>query len=477
MAHGNVTVPALAFARPVAKPEIKEVLDLDTGEFVDAVSLIGGQRYQALIDGRGKIVERMTSDRPQYACSMCGVPVYLVSTSEKCFFFRHRVEDGSCPACTRSPLSFEEICALKYHGLRESEPHIRIKGLIEKSLLADSSFAEVALERTWRGTADAKQYRRPDVQAVRAGQKLAIEVQLSTTFLSVVVGRRMFYRAEGALLAWVFGGFDPSYRRLTTDDLLFSNNSNVFVIDDETADRSVKEGRFLLRCHYRRPVRNSNEVADEWVEEIVPFAELTQDLEGQRLFLFDYEAAERDLRARIAREAIEREEKRERELRDAFSSFWCGKGSYMSWTPDNLAEWSRLRMALTARGLTVPTYPDGDPELRAMLNVLFSAKEGRVIGWDFKTLAQVGHHLNEKRPRQLLAFGYALRQYNRSSQIESEDGTGKWSKKTERIAARLRRYDADLLPDGQLLPVMEFLFPEVASQVAAYLGRASKAGS
>ena len=91
MAYGNVTVPALAFARSVAKPEIKEVLDLDTGEFLDAVELISSQRYQSLIDLRSKIVERLSSDRPQYACSMCGVPVYLVSTAEKCFFFRHRV--------------------------------------------------------------------------------------------------------------------------------------------------------------------------------------------------------------------------------------------------------------------------------------------------------------------------------------------------------------------------------------------------
>ena len=339
--------------------------------------------------------------------------------------------------------------------------------------MADNSFSDVATEQTWRASTDAKKYRRPDVQAVRSGQKLAIEVQLSTTFLSVVVGRRVFYREEGALLAWVFGGFDPSHRRLTTDDLLFSNNSNIFVIDDETADRSVSEGKFHLRCHYRRPVRSRDEVTDEWVEEIVPFADLTPDLEGQRLYLFDYECAERGLRTQIANEIIEQRERAEQDLREAFSVFWCGKGTYMSWADDSLDEWNDLRAKLAARSLDVPTYPDSDRELRAMLNAIYSARKGRPIGWDFKTLTQVGHHLFVTHPRQLLTFGYALRQYDRAAQIQSEDGTGNWSRKKERIAERLRRYDPELMPDDQLLPVMQFLFPEVAGQVASYLIRSA----
>ena len=43
---------------------------------------------------------------------------------------------------------------------------------------------------------------------------------------------------------------------MTTDDLLFSNNSNVFVVDDETARISEERKRFHLRCHFRRPFLN-----------------------------------------------------------------------------------------------------------------------------------------------------------------------------------------------------------------------------
>jgi len=491
MAFGNVTVPPLASAQSVRKPEIGEVLDLDTGEYIEAIGFIRGHRYQALIETRNKILERMRAERTHYVCALCGVAVYLCSTAEKQFFFRHRIEDGSCPARTRSPLSYEEICARKYHGLRESEPHRRIKKLIEDSLAADATFTEIASEKNWKSSDDAKRFRRPDVQATREGNRFAFEVQLSTTFLSVVVGRRMFYRDEGALLAWVFGSFDPAYRRLTTDDLLFSNNSNVFVVDEETVARSIEARAFQVRCFHRIPVRNQGELTDDWVEAIVPFGELTQDRDGQRLFYFDYERAERELHDEIAREeaegvarkvALEAErvaravsdeaEKLERE-RQVFLDFWRSKGRYWISNVQNGERWAVARNILVTQGLDMPLYPDGDSELRAMLNALVSAMDGRPVGWDFKRLVEVGHHLLSAHPRQLLAFGYANRQFERGQLIDRQDGSGKWKAKCKVIAARLKVYAPSLMPDRRLLPHMRFLFPKVAADVDAYLIRAS----
>jgi len=60
------------------------------------------------------------------------VPVYLVSLTSKAFFFRHTIEDGSCPAQTRGAWSHEQIKAMKYHGAQESDAHRRMKVLLEK---------------------------------------------------------------------------------------------------------------------------------------------------------------------------------------------------------------------------------------------------------------------------------------------------------------------------------------------------------
>lgn len=468
----GIAESALAIARAVSKPAIAEVIDLDSGELVEAVRLITGYLYQDLILERGRILARMMAGTPRFICSTCQVPVYLVSRAEEhVFYFRHRHEDGSCPAQTRSPLSFEEICARKYHGLRESEPHKAIKALILRSLEADATFSEIAAERNWRSSDGSGAFRRPDVQAEHPSGRVALEVQLSTTFLSVVVGRREFYRGEGALLLWVFGHFDPGYRLLTTDDLLFPNNSNVFVIDEESTQISEDRGSFHLRCYYRRPVRDGNRVTDRWEERIVAFAELIHDREGQRVFAFDYAAEEAVLRSEIEAEAARWAAARERADREDFLDFWRAYGRGFRHTPDTRNVWAGLRERLTTRGIDLPAYPGLDGEAAAMVTALLSAREGVPVVWKFDKLIQVAHQLAENHPRQLLAFGYALKIYDRDRQIADEDGKGRWRARSAIIGTRMREYDPELLPDAELMPLMRFLFPEVVARVDSYLSR------
>jgi hypothetical protein len=117
MAHGNVTIDANSTASPVENPEITEVLDLRTGKYHLVKELIRSFRYDHLIQERDQIKSALKSE-PLYKCALCPSAVYLVSSPEKRFFFRHRHEDGSCPAQTRSALDRKDILARKYHGLR-----------------------------------------------------------------------------------------------------------------------------------------------------------------------------------------------------------------------------------------------------------------------------------------------------------------------------------------------------------------------
>jgi hypothetical protein len=476
----NITVSPLAQAKAVKDPAIGEVIDLDTGEFVDTVQFISGYLFQAVVEQRVEILARMMAGNPHYVCATCHVPVYLVSRPEEhIFFFRHRHEDGSCPAQTRSALSEQEIRARKYHGLRESEPHKRVKALILRSLDADAAFSDVRTERNWRSDKNAAAYRRPDVQADHASGRLAFEVQLSTTFLSVVVGRREFYRQEGALLVWVFAGFDPDYRLLTTNDLLFSNNSNVFVVDDETALRSEQTGIFHLRCHYRRPLRDGDSVSDCWKERIAPFHELLQDRERQRAYLFDYSTAEARLREEIAEERRQRIAEAEASDRNDFQEFWLAHGRHFKHTPENRAAWQDLREQFAARGIALPDFPDSDDEMTAMLNALYSVRGGLPVVWKFTKLVQIAHLLAENHPRQLAAFGHAVKIYKRENQLNEEDNSRKWRNRVAGgngslgLSERMHAFDPELRPDPALLPMTRLLFPEVALKVEAYLAKAA----
>jgi Family of unknown function (DUF6035) len=467
----NVTIAGLSPAQAVQKPEIEEIMDLDDATYLRSVDFIESHQHQHLVITRNDVLARLRDGKPRFCCARCSTPVYLVATTEKRFFFRHRVEDGSCPAQTRHPLTQAQICERKYHGLRESAPHKRIKELIERSLRADTTYRAIAQEKTWRSIHDPAAYRRPDVQADSDQGMLAFEVQLSTTFLSVVVGRRLFYRDEGALLIWVFGSFDPEYRRLMTDDVLFPNNSNLFVVDEETAAISEANGVFHLRCHYRLPVRDGAMLADKWQVEIVPFASVTQDREGQRAYYYDYEGKEAALKERIRFEAEQTKAEIERIDRADFFEFWQEHGRSFTHTEANCASWQHLRQRIMRRGIQIPEWPDNDSELRAMVSALYSVREGYPIGWNYSKLIQVGHLLAESHPRQLVAFGHALNIHDRAKQVSEEDNKGKWAERMKPVSVAMRRRDPTYQPDANLLPLMAFLFPEVAAKVQAYLDR------
>jgi hypothetical protein len=470
---GNVTVDPLAPATPVENPEIVEVLNLEDGSIVRAADFIAGQRYQDLVAARVHVSERLNSD-PIFACAWCGTPAYIVATGEKRFFFRHKVEDGSCPAQTRGVLTREEIQARKYHGLRESGAHRRLKALIERSLAADPAFHAIRQETVWRSARDPKARRQPDVQAICHTDRFAFEVQLSTTFLDVVAGRRNFYRDEGALLIWVLGHFTHDYRRLTTDDLLFSNNSNIFVVDNETTLCSEAEAKFHLRCHYRCPIRAGDHVGDTWQEQIVAFDELTFEQATQRAYYFDYDQSERALHAQIEREKEERQRQADDELRQSFFAFWRGMGPHFDHKPESFAVWRSLCSQLEGRGVRLPETPDGNSNFRALLNALLSAEVGNPVGWGFKNLIEVAHHLYQQYPNHLLAFGYALEQSGRKATLERQDASGKWKQRRDALRSGLRQRAPEFMPDPVLLAAQSFLFPAIGERVAAFMRETDK---
>lgn len=461
----NVTIEPSAPATPVDDPEIEEIIDLIAGDIRNAREFISGHRYADLVEARVEMREALKNEKPRHICAICGTPVYLVANKHKRFFFRHISEDGSCPAITRGALTEEEIRARKYHGLRESEAHKRIKGLIEQSLRADPSFVTESIlsEKRWNSAHDPKLWRRPDVQAVSAAGKFAFEAQLSTTFLDVVVSRRLFYQSEGASLVWVLASFSPDYRRLTTDDLLFSNNSNIFVVDDETVRISEEKKSFHLRCFHRRPFLDGDGIGERWEEALVSFADLVREPDRQRIYHFDYEGEERRIRAEL-----------DDQLREEVVSFWLdAMNPHFDGKPESIVRWKAIRDRLAVHGTNVPAHPSGDGSFRTMMHSVLSALNGRPVGWQFDTLIQVAHQLVQGHKENLLCFGYALECAGNKALLDAQDVTGKWARKRKDFLPRLRDRDPDYMPNPEWLPALSFLFPEVGKRVTKFLARAT----
>lgn len=231
----------------VANPEIKEVMAVDTGEHHPVATVLGND-FAELVKLRMAVSTGLHKDQPLYRCSICSVPVYICRTkNEQRFFFKHRHEDGNCPAITRGDLNQKELDARKYNGAKESTLHLNMKNWIVECLTADGRFENIRQESRWVGPLTGE-WRRPDVSATFNGIPLAFEVQLSTTYLNVIAERRSFYLEQGGLLFWIFAVFDSEHRRMTEEDVFYNNNQNAFIVNAQTLVDSIAGNEFMLEC-------------------------------------------------------------------------------------------------------------------------------------------------------------------------------------------------------------------------------------
>ena len=435
----------------VDRPEIDEVLDLETGEILPAREVVGYD-YEKVLQLRMNLMLGNQSGHSIYACPLCVVPVHLVSLKkERRFYFRHETEDGRCPSKTKGELSGERILAMKYDGARESAAHIRMKEIIASSLRLDPDFSDVQIEPIWKGS-EANSRRKPDVRAVwRGSLPVAFEVQLSTTFLRVIAGRRAFYLKEGGLLLWVFNSFDMGNAKLTQDDIFYNNNRNAFAASDATLEASRHEGCLVLDCIWSEPYFKQGQLTWRQHRRPARFSELTVEQQTQRVYLFDADGAK----------AACLSDGEDASLRKDFRLYWLREPQTY-----NEEAWLSLWARFTARGIKLPRYPGENGEFRAFMDTLFTAREGRPVGWGHGNLVKVAHHVFDKHKGQLWAFKSMLVVHKRGDRIRADDTSRNWrDKKVKAYLAAWAANDEAFAPDRRFDALIEFLFPEIAEQL------------
>lgn len=456
---GNVTIEPRAWARAVSNPQIKQVRSRKSGLLLDVSRLIRAFRYERAVLLRQELKSLAKVNEARFTCSTCGVPVYLACSTSKHFFFRHKHEDGSCPAITRTGLSEAEIRAMKYRGTQESDAHKRVKELILRSLTADPRFTEVASEQTWRASEGLVGLRRPDVSGKFGNLRIAFEVQLSTTFLDVVLSRRDFYRDQGAALLWAVPTFLPNYRRMTDDDILFGNNSNVFVVDETSVAASERDSRMTLRCWYRRPTLDGDQIVDEWVDQLVSWDDLKIDTSTQTACAFDYKAAfatlkdelkqrEADRAAAVAEEAASAATAEEQRLRQrAFELVRTDedRSDYAAREED----WLDLNHDLLDWGCGLEGNHPDFAKLERMVRLIDTALCGAPVGFGHRNLAQIAHHLFDQHPSYLLPFGHLLNAYGTKGILDRDDHTGKWRSKVSQQRINMKHDPRFKLSDDE----------------------------
>ncbi|HRD72811.1 MAG TPA: DUF6035 family protein [Aquimonas sp.] len=451
----------------VQNPQISEVLDTNSGETILATEIIGDD-YASAIQLRMELRASIARENPKVLCPLCHVPVYLVSRKNgRRFFFRHLTEDGRCSAQTRGKLSEKEIDARRYNGAKESRDHLRMKAIIAESIAVDPRFSFPMTEATWKG--DLGEWRRPDVQTEFGGLRLAFEIQLSTTFIRVIAERREFYRREGGLLIWLFKRFDESNSRLTQEDVFYNNNRNVFLASEETLAASKEAGKLCLECRWTEPLDDGGSTVLQWRRKIVTVDELTIDTERQRIYFYDFDGA-------LARHSANSKSAGEETLRRRFEAFWLGRNKRdLSDCQDDQMLWRGLQKAFDEMGLKLTANPGGEGS-EPLLNALYSAKHGRVVGWKFKKFIEVAHRIESGHKNYLWAFRLALAAYDRGELIRSEDQSGRWHEKVVRYRPLMDQGVEEYEPERRFDNLVSFLFPPLADNLGRYPSLRKKAG-
>ena len=146
----------------------------------------------------------------------------------------------------------------------QSTRHKELKKLIYNCLIDRNSVAmgveNVEIEKRVKSSLPFFNWRQPDVQIEYQGKKIVFEIQLSTTFVSVITERDTFYRLNGYYILWIFNFEDNrkyvNLSNLAMKDIYFANKLNAFIFDEDARQWSKEKEQLVLKCNWLDPDMN-----------------------------------------------------------------------------------------------------------------------------------------------------------------------------------------------------------------------------
>lgn len=248
---------------PMAQDSIRtidEVYDVESNQLITAYEFFKKPEHE-IMHWRRALEESILTGHARLICPYCKQMLKLCgkrSSRGIVSYFSHLYDSDDCEIKTTTMQSRELIEAKKYGLAGESERHQRLKHLIAEALSTQQSkemgISDVAIEQRINSQIPYMRWRRPDVQARYGEINLVFELQLSTTFLSVVVDRDIFYRLNGWYIIWVFN-FDDNkeymnLHNLMCKDIYYANKRNIFILDDEAQRLTEEKGTLVVRCQW-----------------------------------------------------------------------------------------------------------------------------------------------------------------------------------------------------------------------------------
>lgn len=244
------------------KRTIDTVIDIKENKIISAKSFFS-QPESVVFKVRAELEKAIYLKKPRFICKYCGQMVKISGRKTQrgvARFFSHLRDSDDCDCKTTTGKTKREIERAKYAKCNEGERHKFLKTEIARYLKTTKGVSEVQLESTFRGNHPILRWRRPDVYARYRGQDVVFELQLSTTFVSVIAERDLFYRMNNTHIIWIFN-FDEQAEHvdltnMMTKDIYYNNHFNIFIFDKDAQKQSEERGELILKCNWIKPDGN-----------------------------------------------------------------------------------------------------------------------------------------------------------------------------------------------------------------------------
>ncbi len=269
------------------KRTIDTVIDIKENKIISAKSFFS-QPESVVFKVRTELEKAIYLKKPRFICKYCGQMVKISGRKTQrgvARFFSHLRDSGECDYKTTTGKTKREIERAKYAKCNEGERHKFLKTEIARYLKTTKGVSEVQLESTFKGNHPILRWRRPDVYAKYRGQDVVFELQLSTTFVSVIAERDLFYRMNNTHIIWIFN-FDEQAEHvdltnMMTKDIYYNNHFNIFIFDKEAQKQSEERGELILKCNWIKPDGNweyvNGNTSDKLGGEFISLSDLTFD--------------------------------------------------------------------------------------------------------------------------------------------------------------------------------------------------------
>lgn len=320
------------------KRTIQEVLDARTGEEIIADDFFKKPLDEIIVvrSDLQKAIENIID--PVFVCFYCKQRIRIrggksdsVGRKIETLHFAHLKDSEACHIKTANPYTKEEVDRIKYNRSKESQLHLVTKDKLIQCLRFNErtigEISDIQLEKVIKAKGPETEWKKPDINFIFKDKRVALDLQLSTTWLDVVTRRQEFYKNQGIYILWVFHYFDlnDNTRRLMFNDVVYTNNQNAYVFDDEAFEKSIKEKNLFLKCFYKTYKVRNLKLEDEWPAwRFINIGDMTFEEEYHKIFYHDSNGEKESCLQKLAEE-IQEQAKNKANVRDEYYRIKTGK--------------------------------------------------------------------------------------------------------------------------------------------------------